>query len=270
MTAAPVWRAARFAAPVAGWRSTMASTPRRSRVTTVSMRDSPLAIAEPLSESKITSAPPRRAACSKETAVRVEASKKARHTVFPTSGLPRRPSAWARARSRIARRSSHLTSSSVRKFLVSNDDHHILPVRLGQVYQHPLLTGRGQVFPDVISPDGQLPVPPIHQDREPDSGGAAELKERVHRRPRRPASKEHIINQDDRASRDHEGHVAALYFGFIVRQVVPVQRDVQRAHRDIELLEQPDVLRDGRASGTPRVSTPTSASSSRLVAFLSR
>src|SRR4028118_1776914 len=77
---------ARTAAPAAGWRKTIASTPRRSRVTTVSVRDSPFETAKPFSESEITSAPHRRAASSKETAVRVADSKKARQTVLPASG----------------------------------------------------------------------------------------------------------------------------------------------------------------------------------------
>src|SRR5215216_4761410 len=130
----------------------MASAPSLSRVTTVSTRDSPFAIAEPFSESEITSAPHRRAASSKETAVRVEASKNARQTVFPASELPRRPSACARARSSTALSSSRSMSSSVRKFLVSNDDHPVLPVGLHQVDQHPLLARCGYVLSDVIGP----------------------------------------------------------------------------------------------------------------------
>src|SRR5918999_1454396 len=141
MTAALVWRAARVAAPVAGWRST------------------------------ITSAPHLLAESSNETAVRVEASKNARQTVFPASGCPRRPSAWARARSRTSRSSSRLASSRVKKFLAPNDDHPVLPVGLLQVHQHPLVARCGHVLSDVIRPDGQLPVPPIHQDRESYSSG---------------------------------------------------------------------------------------------------
>src|SRR3712207_5955324 len=157
----------------------MASAPRRSRVTTVSISDSPLAMAEPLSESEITSDPPRRAASSKETAVRVEASKKARQTVFPASGLPRRPSAWARARSSIARSSSDLVSYSVRKFLVSNADHPVLPVSLPQIHQLPLAVRCGHVLSGIIGPDGQRSVPSVNQDREPERRPAPELQQRV-------------------------------------------------------------------------------------------
>src|SRR5215217_9505705 len=153
----------------------MASAPRRSRVTTVSMRDSPFAMAEPFSESEITSAPHRLAASSKDTAVRVDASKNARQTVFPASGLPVSPLAWARARSRIDRRSSRVASSSVRKFLVMNDDHPVLLVGLHQVHQHTLIKRGGHVLPDVIRSDRQLPVPAVDQNSEPDRRGASEL-----------------------------------------------------------------------------------------------
>src|SRR5918992_5500077 len=179
-TAAPVWRAARVAAPVAGCRNTMASAPRRSRVTTVSISDSPLAMAEPLSESEITCAPERLAASSKETAVLVDASKKARQTVLPASASPTLPSANALARSRISLMSSRPTSSRVRKLLISNDDHPVLPIGLLQVDKHPLAARGRHVLPYVIGPDRQLPVAAVDENRQPDSGGPAELAGRLH------------------------------------------------------------------------------------------
>src|SRR5215213_6042069 len=116
----------------------------------VSIRDSPLLIAEPFSESEITCAPERLAASSKETAVLVDASKKARQTVLFASASLMRPSANARASSRISRRSSQLVSSRVRKLLVSNDDHPIRPL---QVHKHPFPTRCRHVLADVIGPD---------------------------------------------------------------------------------------------------------------------
>src|SRR5215211_1196836 len=97
------------------------------------MRDSPLAMAEPFSESEITYAPDRLAASSKETAVRVDASKKARQTVLSASASLICPSANARARSRTSRMSSRPVSSRVRKLLVSNDYYTVLPIGLLQV-----------------------------------------------------------------------------------------------------------------------------------------
>src|ERR687895_1955556 len=158
MTAALVWRAARVAAPVAGWRSTIASAPRRSRVTTVSISDSPLVIAEPFSESEITCAPERLAASSKETAVLVDASKKARQTVLPSSASPTRSSANALARSRTSLMSSRSMPSRVSKLLVSNDDHPVLPIGLLQVDKHSLSARGGHVLTDEDGPDRQLSV----------------------------------------------------------------------------------------------------------------
>src|ERR687893_216023 len=175
----------------------MASAPRRSRVTTVSTRDSPFEIAEPLPESEITSAPHLRAASSKETAVRVEASKKARQMVLPASEPVMRPSSWAAARSKISLNSFLLVCSSERKPLAPNDDHPVLPVCLLQVDQHPLTAGGRHVFPDMIRPDRKLPVPPVHEDGEP-HGLARHVKR----------------------------HAAALYLGLVARKIVAVERDV--------------------------------------------
>src|SRR5215218_3545279 len=172
---AEVWREARAAAPAAGCRSTIASAPRLPRVTTLSIRASPLDMAEPCSESEITCAPERLAASSKETAVLVEASKKARQTVLFSSAPAMRPSANARARSRISRISSLLTFSRVRKLLVSNDDHPIFPICLFQVDQYPFAARRRHVLTNVIRPDRQLPVAAVDQNRQPDGGWPPEL-----------------------------------------------------------------------------------------------
>src|SRR3712207_328537 len=145
------------------------------------MSDSPLAMAEPFSESEITSAPQRLAASSKETAVRVEASKKARQTVFPASEFVRLPPALDRASSSTERRSPRVASSSVKKFLVMDDDHPILPVGLPQVHEHPLLARGRHVLAHAVGPDRQLPVPPVYQDGEPDRSGALQFQESVHR-----------------------------------------------------------------------------------------
>src|ERR687889_1908981 len=146
----------------------MASAPRLSRVTTVSIRDSPLAMAEPCSESEITCAPERLAASSKETAVLVDASKKARHMVLLASVSLMRPTANAAARSRISRSSSRLVSSRVRKLLFSNDDHPVLPIGLLQVDKHPLASRGRHVLTDVVGPDRQLSVAAVDENRQPD------------------------------------------------------------------------------------------------------
>src|SRR5215217_3443630 len=241
---AEVWREARAAAPAARWRSTITSAPRRSRVTTVSMRDSPLEMAEPFSESEITCAPERFAASSKETAVLVDASKKARQTVLFLSASLTRPSANARARSRISCRSSRPTSSRVRKLLVSNDDHPVLPIGLLQVDKHPFAARGRYVLPDVISPDRQLPVAAVDQDRQPNGGGPPEVEERVHRGARGPSGVENVVNEDDGRAGHVERHAAAPHLGILFFAVVAIERYVQRAYGELQAFELADVRRD--------------------------
>src|SRR5919199_4244416 len=245
-TAAWVCRAARRAAPTEGCRITIASAPKASRVTTVSRRASPFCIALPFSEIEITSAPARRAASSKETAVRVEASKKARQTALPTRRRPVRPAAWSRARSRISFSSSLLTSSKVRKFLTGNPDHPLFAIGLDETYPHGLLTRSRNVLADVIGPDGQLPVPSVYEDGEAYRRWPPNLQEGVHRRPCRPSGVEYVVHENHRFPGDVERDVAAPHLWPLTSglPVVSVQRDVQRSHGDFQALEVFDVFRD--------------------------
>src|SRR5829696_1799773 len=248
---AEVWREARAAAPAAGCRSTIASAPRLSRVTTVSIRASPLDMAEPCSESEITCAPERLAASSKETAVLVDASKKARQTVLFSSTSGMRPSANPCARSRISRSSSRLVSSRVIKLLVSNDDHPVLPIGLLQADKHPFAACRRHVLTDVIRPDRQLPVAAVDQDRQPNRGWSPELEERVHRGAGRPPRVENVVYQYDSLAGHIERHAAAPYLGLHLLEIVAVERDVKRADGEVQALELADVRRDSLRQGDP-------------------
>ncbi len=77
--------ARRCGAPESWWRMTTASAPIASRVSAVSLSDSPLETEDPLAEKLMTSAESRLAAASKEMRVRVESSKKRLTTVRPRS-----------------------------------------------------------------------------------------------------------------------------------------------------------------------------------------
>src|SRR5215217_3318955 len=186
----------------------MASAPRLSRVTTVSIRASPLDMAEPCSESEITCAPERLAASSKETAVLVDASKKARQMVLCASASVTRPLANAAARSSISRSSSRLVSSRLRKLLVSNDDHPILPIGLLQVDQNPLPARGGHVLPHMVRPDRQLPMSPVDQNGQPHRRRSPKLQQSVHRRPCRPSRIQNVV-QHHRLTAHVERHAAA-------------------------------------------------------------
>src|SRR5215212_956890 len=222
----------------------MASAPRLSRVTTVSIRDSPLEMAEPRSESEITCAPERLAARSKETTVLVDASKKARQMVLCASASVTRPLANAAARSRISRSSSRLVSSRLRKLLVSNDDHPVLPIGLLHVDQNPLPASGRHILPHVIRPDRQLPVSPVDENGQPHRSRSPKFQQRVHRRPRRPTRVQNVVHEDHRLTANIEGHAAAPHLRILLLQVVAVERYVQRTYGDVDTLELTDVSGD--------------------------
>src|SRR5215218_2332250 len=215
------------------------------------MRDSPLAMAEPFSESEITCAPDLLAASSKETAVLVDASKKARQTVLSASASLTCPSANARARSRTSERSSRQVSSRVRKLLVSNDDHPVLPIRLLQVDKHPFAVRGRHVLTYVVGPDRQLPMTSVDQDRQAHRRRTPELQQRVHRGARRPPRVENVVHEDDRLARHVERHAAAPHLRIILFQVVAVQRYIQGAYREIQTIELADVRRYPLRQGDP-------------------
>src|SRR5919107_3534397 len=231
----------------------MASAPRLSRVTTVSIRDSPLDMAEPRSESEITCAPDRLAASSKETAVLVEASKKARQMVLCASASATCPLANAAARSRISRSSSRLVSCRLRKLLVSNDDHPVLPIGLLHVDQNPLPARGRHVLSYVVRPDRQLPVSPVDQDGQPHRGRTSQLQQGIHRRPRRPARVQDVVHEHHRLAAYVERHAAAPHFGTLLFKIVAVERYVQGTHGNVDALELADVggdpLRQGDTPG---------------------
>src|ERR687890_883032 len=208
------------------------------------MSDSPLAMAEPFSESEITCAPDRLAASSKETAVLVEASKKARQTVLPSSASLTRPSANALARSRISLMSSRPMSSRVKKLLVSNDDHPVLPIGLLQVDKHSFATRGRHVLTDVVGPDRQLSVAAVDENRQPDGGGPPELEERVHRGASGPTRVENVVDEDHGLACHVERHAAAPHFGILFFEVVTMERYIQRADGELKAFELADVRRD--------------------------
>ena len=163
----------------------------------MSMRDSPLAMAEPFSEREITYAPERLAASSKETAVLVDASKKARQTVLLSSTPVTRPSANALARSRISLISSRPISSRLSKLLVSNDDHPVLPIGLLQVDKHSLAARGGHVLSDVVGAERQLAVTAVDEDRELHGARPTDVAERVQGRADRTTRVEDVVDEDD-------------------------------------------------------------------------
>ncbi len=104
----------------------------------------------------------------------------------------------------------------------------------------------GQVLADIVGADGQLAVPPVHEDGQADHAGAAEVHEGVHGGPDRPAREEDVVHQDNRQALEGEGDFGAADDGLARArpEVVPVERDVERAHRGALALDGGDLLRD--------------------------
>src|SRR5687767_9426687 len=201
-------------------------------------------MAEPLSESEITCAPERLAASSKETAVLVDASKKARQTILLSSASLTRPSANALARSRISLMSSRPMSFRVSKLLVSNDDHPVLPIGLLQVDKHSFVARGRCVLSDVVGPYRQLSVAAVDENRQPDRGRTPELEEGIHRGARGPPRVENVVDEDDCLAGHVERHAAAPHFGILLFEIVAMERYIQRADGELEALELADVRRD--------------------------
>ena len=119
--AADVHRAICQGTPAERWRTTTASIPMASSVSTVSRRLSPLLTLEDEAEKVMVSAESRFAAVSNESRVRVESSKKSDRTVRPRSagtlGTGRRQTStmWS-VRSSTSTRSSSESSSIERRW----------------------------------------------------------------------------------------------------------------------------------------------------------
>ena len=98
----------------------------------------------------------------------------------------------------------------------------------------------------MVGPDRQLAVAAIDQDGEADRLRPAEVDQRVHRRPDRPARVQHVVDEDDRPAIDARRQRRALDDRLLGdhRQVVAVERDVERPDRDLDPLVLGDRGRD--------------------------
>ena len=116
---------------------------------------------------------------------------------------------------------------------------------------------------DDVGLDRQLAVAAVDQDRQADPRGPAEVADRVQGRADGPAREQDVVDQHDLRPVDVERDLGAAQDRPAVRpaQVVAVERDVDRADRDLPADQGPQRARPAaRASGTPRVRTPTSRS----------
>ena len=218
----------RCGAPLAQCRHTTASLPIASRVSAVSLSDSPLLTLEPLAEKLMTSADSRLAATSNEVRVRVESSKNRLTTVRPRSvgsflmlrptsaasmsaAVSRTSSASSRVRSpaesrwRFIEASSALAAVCVAAQVGRPEQHAVAPVVVGELDVHGLDERGREVLADVVGADRQLPMAAVDEHRELDGPRPAEVGQRVERGPNGPAGEQHVVDEDDGLAVDAAG-----------------------------------------------------------------
>src|SRR5947199_10844165 len=100
------------------------------------------------------------------------------------------PSAWPMK----ARPSS--STSAANFFSAGNDHHLVVPVFLGEPDLDVLHVGGRDVLAHVVRPDRKLPMAAVDKHRQLDGARAPEVHERIHRRPRRAAVVDHVVDQD--------------------------------------------------------------------------
>src|SRR5258708_19180839 len=127
-----------------------------------------------------------------------------------------------------------LPSSSTRaaKLFLSGNDHRLVDaIVFGHENLDPLCVGGRNILSDVVRPDRQLAVTAVDEDRQLDGLRAAEVHHPVHRRARRPAVMDHVVDEDDDLAVDgrHLGDRAMRRFTQVAGVAVPGH--VQPAHR---------------------------------------
>ena len=247
--------ASRCGAPLAPCRITTASQPIASRVSAVSLSDSPFDSDEPLAEKLMTSAESRLAAASNEMRVRVESSKNRFTTV-----RPRRAGSFL-----IGRSASDRISSAV-----AQDQLGVLAAQVGggqQVLLHdaapsmitasssstPVRWTRtrwtsevGRFLPTKSARIGSSRWPRSTRTASWTAARPADVVQRVEGGADRAAGEQHVVDQ-------HDDLVVDPAVGDLRReqgarrlqaQVVAVHRDVERPARDGRALDGGDALGD--------------------------
>src|SRR5438309_4594657 len=89
------------------------------------------------------------------------------------------------------------SSTSAANLSAGNDHRLVDAVLLQDLHFDPLGVGGGDVLAHVVRPDGQLAMPAVHQHRQLNGAGAAELDQCVHRRTGGAAVVDDVIHQHD-------------------------------------------------------------------------
>ena len=123
---------------------------------------------------------------------------------------------------------------------------------------HVILGRRGYVLSDEVGADRKLAVTTVHEDGESDRARASVIDERIHRRADGAAGEEDVVDEDDNAVVDGERDLRLTHHRRVAdaRQVVAVERDIDRAERKIDAFVRAYGLTDPRGE---RVATRADA-----------
>jgi hypothetical protein len=129
-----------------------------------------------------------------------------------------------------------------------DDLNFITSVDLDQMNADVVTGGRRDVLAHEVGADRKLAVSAVDEDGEANGARTAVVDERVHRGADGPASEEHVVDENHHASVDRERDLRLAHHRRVsdARQVVAVERDIDRAERHVDALVGPDGGLDAR------------------------
>ena len=208
ITGRPDHSAASCAASASQWRMTNKSVPMAVRVRIVSLNDSPLIVEERSGLRSITCAPRRCAALSKESLVRVDASKKAVVTVAPAMSLDAELPTIALGTVEQTLQALPVHPLEADEALLRHAAH-AAPFLSTQTPSSWSTGGSrtrttsswlvGRFFPDVVGPDRKLTMAAVDEDRQFGLAGPADIGQGIEGGAHGSAGVEHVVDHDHAA-----------------------------------------------------------------------
>jgi len=134
----------------------------------------------------------------------------------------------------------------------------VAAIDLGKVHANVVACGGRHVLADEVGSDRKLAMAAVDEDREPDGTGTPVVHERVHSGADRAAGEEHIVDEYDDATVDGERDLRLAHDRRVAdpREVVAIERDVDRPKRNVDPLVRPDRRLDtGREGVAARADT---------------
>src|SRR5206468_11043630 len=123
------------------------------------------------------------------------------------------------------------------------DDLDLVPaVDLDKVHANIVARGGRRVLADEVGPDRELAMSTVDEDREADGARTSVVDEGVHRGADRAAGEEHVVDEHDGPAVDGEWDLRLTDDRRVPdsRQVIAIERDVDRTQRNIHALVRAD------------------------------